>query len=54
MNGKGNVRFSELFADTVQTHGLMFAMEYYVVNHGMEYWEFVFWCHATNVADTPL
>ena len=43
MNGKGQIRFSELFADTVNTHGLRFAWAYYVTKHGMQPWEFRFW-----------
>jgi len=46
MNGKGNVRFSELFADTVSTHGLMFARKHYVTKHSMQEWEFQFWLTA--------
>lgn len=47
MSGKGNVRFSELFADTVATHGVSFAHSYYVIRHGMAVWEFKFWRAVT-------
>ena len=43
MNGKGQVRFSELFADTIKTHGMVFGFEYYVNKHGMQTWEFGLW-----------
>ena len=43
MSGKGNIRFSELFADTLAQHGAEWCFEYYCVKHGMEYWEFRFW-----------
>ena len=47
MSGKGNVRFSELFADTVATHGVAWAVSYYS-KHGMQCWEFLFWMRATR------
>lgn len=43
MHGTGNVRFSELFADTVSEHGIEWAYDYYVVKHKMAYWEWDFW-----------
>ena len=43
MNGKGNIRFNELFADTVNCHGIVFAFDYYCGKHGMPVWEFIFW-----------
>lgn len=46
MSGKGNVRFSELFADTAREHGIEFCYEYYVRKHGMAYWEFRFWASS--------
>lgn len=48
MHGNQNVRFSELFADTVATHGSEWAYNYYVRKHGMEYWEFRFWLTVTG------
>lgn len=47
MQGKGDVRFSELFADTVQAHGIYWAWIYYG-SKGMQQWEFDFWCKATK------
>lgn len=46
MNGSGNVRFSELFADTVSEHGECWAFGYYVCKHGMSEWEFAFWMRS--------
>lgn len=43
MSGSGDVRFSELFADTVKTHGVVWAFRYYVGKHNMTVWEFSFW-----------
>jgi hypothetical protein len=43
MSGSQNIRFSDLFADTVNTHGLRFARKHYVIKHGMQEWEFQFW-----------
>ena len=51
MSGKGSIRFSELFADTVSAHGAEFGYNYYVLQHGMEYWEFRFWLLATGNVD---
>lgn len=42
MNGKGNVRFFELFESTVRTHGSEWAHNYYT-SHGMQEWEWGFW-----------
>lgn len=42
MKGNQTIRFSELFADTIGTHGVLWAHAYYV-RHGMEEWEFSFW-----------
>lgn len=46
MNGKGNVRFSELFTDTANEFGIEWAYRYYVCKHGMPYWEFRFWANT--------
>lgn len=48
MSGKGNIRFSELFLDTLNTHGLAFCREYYVEKHGMAEWEFSFWAFSVT------
>ena len=42
MNGKGSVRFSDLFADTLLTHGYDWAKAYYA-EHGMSEGEFNTW-----------
>lgn len=47
ISGRGQVRFSELFADTVSTHGAFWALAYYV-KHGMTVDEFSFWLRATG------
>ena len=44
MRGSGSIRFSELFRDTVETHGVSWAFQYYCRKHGMQPWEFAFWC----------
>ena len=46
MQGKGNVRFSELFRDTLEAHGWLFAYEHYVLKGGMADWEWQFWLGA--------
>lgn len=43
MQGKDDVRFSDMLADTVKVHGLMWAYDYYCRKHGMKAWEFFFW-----------
>lgn len=48
MQGKGNIRFSDLFKDTAETHGIEFAYNYYVRKHNMAYWEFRFWLNSTD------
>ena len=42
MSGKGNVRFSELFADTLLAHGYDWSKGYYL-EHGMSENEFQVW-----------
>ena len=42
MRGTTLVRFSDLFADTVSTHGADWARKHYTRN-GMAEWEFDFW-----------
>lgn len=47
MRGSLQVRFSDLFADTVRTHGPVFAFCYYC-KRGMPEWEFAFWMRALD------
>ncbi len=47
MKGNGSIKFSELFADTVQCHGVAWAASYYA-KHGMQCWEFLFWLKVTG------
>lgn len=47
MSGKGSVRFSELFKDTVECHGILWSWQFYKTN-GMPDWEFGFWLRATR------
>lgn len=47
MSGSGSVRFSDLFADTVKTHGVLWAAEYYA-KRGMKEWEFRFWLNGVQ------
>lgn len=49
MQGKGSIRFAELFADTVQAHGVAWAAAHYA-KKGMPLWECMFWLRATRVA----
>ena len=35
MQGSGNVRMSDMVKDTIETHGVKWAFEYYVKKHGM-------------------
>lgn len=43
MNGKGSVRFSELFADTARVMNETEMYCYYVLKGKMADWEFRFW-----------
>ena len=43
MSGKGNIRFSDLFADTVGAFGIVWARAHYLKN-GMSPQEFNLWC----------
>lgn len=45
MKGSIAVRFSELFADTVEAHGFEWARCYYA-KHGVTAWEFDFWLRS--------
>lgn len=42
MKGTNPIRFSDLFRDTVETHGIEWARTYYT-RRGMAAWEFDFW-----------
>ena len=42
-HGTPAVPFSELFIDTVATHGVQWAADFYVRKLGMEQWEFRWW-----------
>jgi len=53
MRGSITVPFSELFADTVNTHGIQWAKEYYLKN-GMQLWEFNFWAFSMKLEDIKL
>lgn len=46
MFGNQSVRFSELFKDTVKVFGVVDAWKHYS-KHGMQRWEFRFWCKLT-------
>lgn len=50
MNGKNGIKFSELFADTLQNFGYDWCLWHYQVENGMEAWEFDFW--VRNVTET--
>lgn len=43
MKGSLSVPFSSLFSDTLRTHGVVWAWNYYVRKHKMPQWEFNFW-----------
>lgn len=43
LQGNGEIRFGELFVDTVNCHGIQWAHNFYCVKHGMQQWEFRFW-----------
>lgn len=47
MNGKGNIRFTELFIDTCKTHGVAWAHAYYL-KHGMSATEFGIWLRSVT------
>ena len=51
MHGTLSIHFSELFADTVNAHGIDWARAHYV-KHGMTEWEFGFWAHACGFRAT--
>lgn len=44
--GTVQIPFSELFTDTVRTHGIEWSVKYYIRKLGMEHWEFKFWLKA--------
>lgn len=43
MHGTPTIPFSELFADSVRTHGTIWAWNHYVKKGGMKEWEYKFW-----------
>lgn len=43
MHGSIEITFSELFSDSVRTHGTIWAWEYYVKKGKMAEWEYSFW-----------
>lgn len=43
MHGTPTIPFSELFADSVRTHGTIWAWNHYVKKGGMAEWEYKFW-----------
>lgn len=49
MRGNQTIRFSELFADTVLTHGIAWAAKH-CAKRGMASWEFMHWLRSTGVA----
>ncbi len=49
MKGTPRIPFSTLFADTVKTHGVDFAIQHYVRKHRMPAWEFYFWMRSTGL-----
>ena len=49
MQGKDSIRFSEMFADTVECHGVQWAARHYA-KRGMAMWEVLFWLRATSKA----
>lgn len=53
MQGNQQVKFSELFKDTLQAFGLSEAQGYYL-RHGMHNWEFWFWVRSVTGSTTHL
>ncbi len=49
--GTIGVPFSELFKDTVKTHGYEFSHAFYVEKNGMSEGEFSFWFNAGWIAE---
>ena len=50
MNGSNNIRFTELFIDTVATHGTHWAHTHYVTRGKMQAWEFRLWLRSNYTA----
>lgn len=46
--GWQGIRFSELFADTVKAHGVIWAHSHYCKKGKMAEWEFNFWLCVTQ------
>ena len=49
MQGTLNVTFFDLFADTLNTHGIEFAHKYYVIKNKMSMFEFRVWMKAVRL-----
>ena len=54
MHGTIHIPFSELFADSVRTHGTIWAWKHYVVKGKMAEWEYKFWLLSTAGLTAPL
>lgn len=50
MQGKGDVRFSDMVKDTIETHGLPWAFDYYVKKHGLPPKQFQIFAGLTTKA----
>lgn len=48
LSGTDTVHFSSLIADTINTHGVVWAWAYYS-KHGMSRWEFRLWAKAVVI-----
>ena len=54
MHGTIEIPFSELFADSVRTHGTIWAWRHYVKKGGMAEWEYKFWLLSMAGLTAPL
>ena len=54
MHGTLTIPFSELFADSVRTHGTIWAWDHYVKKGGMPEWEYKFWLLSMWGLTAPL
>lgn len=43
MQGNLNLGFNQLFADTLEKHGLSYCFKYYYLKRKMPLWELEFW-----------
>lgn len=50
MHGKGDVRFSDMVKDAIETHGLSWAFDYYVKKHGLPPKQFQIFAGLTTKA----